>query len=215
MLDSSHLVSKLRKLCICRVSCGRYRPFTCESACGLLATDTSGAEQLPANVTCTSTGKLIESQRSESAACEYFSFYQEQLLKVPSFGLEDHCTVQNLSNPAADNHEVGIMGVAAGWLQHRSSGSSKSLGSHAKATNRVLDAKASQLWSKVWEASSHAANAEFRLPESRTVNRDWVRDGVHIPRWHPNSPRDLDEPGIESRYFKNPFALTMLTGRQT
>lgn len=75
----------------------------------------------------------------------------------------------------------GLMGVAAGWLHQKSMGNSNHLSSHAKAVVKSLDTRAYALWSKIWKAA-HIADSNFRLPESRTYTRDWVRDGVHIPR---------------------------------
>ena len=76
------------------------------------------------------------------------------------------------------------MSVAAGWLHQKSvrSGGSAHLSSAARSAIKSMDIGAYALWSKVWEASSVVANGDLSLPESRTMERDWVRDGVHIPR---------------------------------
>ena len=77
-----------------------------------------------------------------------------------------------------------MMSVAAEWLHQKSmlSGGTTYLSNHARMVIKNLDVSAYTLWSKVWEASNVVANGDLRLPESRTVQRDWVRDGVHIPR---------------------------------
>lgn len=48
-----------------------------------------------------------------------------------------------------------------------------------------MDNESGALWQKIWEASNKVPHAEITLPESRTIERDWVRDGMHIPRYGP------------------------------
>jgi hypothetical protein len=82
-------------------------------------------------------------------------------------------------NFVSGGRESSLVGVATGWL-HRSSTLHGNQPSNPLA--RALDVKAADLWVKINDASYLHQGAAVRLPESRTVNTDWVRDGVHMRR---------------------------------
>ena len=84
------------------------------------------------------------------------------------------------SEVAVSGNSTSPLGAAAGGWLHRSSKFYGIKSSTSRA--QVLDAEAADLWIKVHEASRLHLGAAVELPESRTVNMDWVRDGMHIRR---------------------------------
>ncbi len=75
--------------------------------------------------------------------------------------------------------DSGLMGAASGWL-HRSS---MSHGKHLfTPVARSLDVKAADLWLRLRHAATMHKDGNVRLPDSRTMTLDWVRDGVHMRR---------------------------------
>jgi hypothetical protein len=53
----------------------------------------------------------------------------------------------------------------------------------ARGVGPEVDGRAADLWAGMRTALAAAGEDIVRLPERRTDAVDWVRDGVHMPRW--------------------------------